>query len=343
MKTATVSTPGKIILFGEHSVVYNKKGIASAIDKHSTVKIKENTNEFISLFLKDFNIRTRIRIEEAVSFAEEIKTLASEKKFDQIKKLSKNPINPIKAVIGTTINKDKNPSSFDMVISSRIPKTGGLGSGSSVFAGVSATILSLSGNRINKKKIAENAYLGDVIAHAGTPSGIDTSTVTYGGFIEYKKTTGVKPLKIKSPLLIVIGDTGIPARTKTAVTQVRRMLEEKPLQVKRVLEEMDSIAEEGIRQVKENNFEMIGKLMNENQECLRGLRVSHPKLEKLIKASLRAGALGAKLSGGGKGGIMIALAESKAMQKKIARSIENTGGKAIITTIGVEGVKREGL
>jgi len=88
-------------------------------------------------------------------------------------------------------------------------------------------------------------------------------------------------------------------------------------------------------------MEKGGGLMNKNQEHLREIEVSHPKLEKLIRSSLNAGALGAKLTGGGGGGIMIALCKNGADQSKIARAIAKSGGRPIITKLGANGVRRE--
>lgn len=332
----TSSAPAKVILFGEHSVVYDKLGIAGAVNPRTNITIKENNK--LKICLSDYKENITTTFDEISCTLNKIEKLQKERKYQDLKVLSGNRILMIKTVIGKALNK-KECRPFELKIKSNI-HIGGFGSGSAIFASTAAAVQLFSRQKLDKQKIAEAANLGDTICHGGTPSGIDASAVTYGGYIEFQKSRGLNPIQIKNKLPVVIGITGIPAKTSETVPHVRELKEKNPEKMNKHLNEMHNIAIEGIKNIKKGNMEKVGSLMNENQNHLEQIEVSHSKLEKLISASLNAGALGAKLSGGGGGGIMIALCRPED-QERVAQAIEKAGGTSLITEMGVEGVRKE--
>jgi mevalonate kinase len=129
------------------------------------------------------------------------------------------------------------------------------------------------------------------------------------------------------------------AQTEPMVKRVAKFKTSNPKEANRILGEMDRVAREGLEALKRGDLENLGRAMNRNQELLKELKVSHPKLDRLIDAALKNGALAAKLSGGGGGGIMIALCETEAEQKKVAAAINKVGGKAVRAKMGVPGLR----
>lgn len=249
-------------------------------------------------------------------------------KLYDYKNPDKNVLRPIKLIINKIT---KNPK-INIKIKSKIPKKAGLGSSSAVFTALTAALSKYCNKNLSKKEIEKIACLGDKIAH-GKPSGIDTNIATYGGFGIFTKKQGFKKLRIKKNLPVVIGNTGIKSPTRSMVLKVKKGIKKNMI----FINEMHNISKSAIKAIKNYDLSLIGELMNENQEYLRKIGVSHPRIEKLIQIALKNSALGAKLTGGGGGGCIIALAEDEKSQTKIKKSIKNS----FIAKLGVEGIRFE--
>jgi mevalonate kinase len=192
--------------------------------------------------------------------------------------------------------------------------------------------------KLNDEEINEAAYEGEKAYH-GTPSGIDNTASTYGGLIWFvknlqggKNTIDLLQLPIKVPL--VIENSGITASTTEVVADVRRLKEENPAKFKRIFDEYETIAQKAKKALLEGNVKDIGNLMNQNHKLLQEITVSGKINDDLVGISLRNGAIGAKMTGTGRGGLVIALAENEFVQEKISRSIEKAGYNAWKTMIG---------
>jgi len=327
------TAPGKTILFGEHAVVYDKLGIATAINLRVSCEVSKAKSVVIN------NMSTiKPTIEELMKINREVDEAIEKKDFVALKEMLGREINTCTEYIISQVLKKTKPEPFHMKNKSPLRK--GMGGSASIFSAEAKAMSELFNLKLSNKEISDIAYRGDIIAHAGTPSGLDNSTVTYGGYVAFRKSKGPELLNIKSKLPLVIGDTKMPASTGQTVAMVRGFVEKGDKAVIKAIDDIDHISEKGIDAVKSGDLQRIGKLMDENQEKLRILQVSSPELEKLIKAAKAAGAYGAKLSGGGGGGIMIAICDPK-KQKLVADAINRAGGEAIITEIGVEGVRIE--
>ncbi len=324
------SAPGKIILFGEHAVVYDVMGIATAINRRSIVEISKGVE---GIKLKDPWRDITIKKDYLEALTKKLENLIEEKNFPEIQKINAEDRNACQKFVIGHILKSADYKPFDLTVKTELRK--GMGMSASVFSSTALALSDFFSLGLSKKKISELAYKGDVVAHGGTPSGIDNSTVTYGGYVSFRKSKGPKVLKLNKKIPVVIGDTGKPSSTGAMVSMVRGLRENNE-SVRKAIEGVEEISKSALRAVKNGNLEKLGELMNKNQDMLRAMRVSTPELEKLIKASLDAGAYGAKLSGAGGGGIMVALAKNR---KKVAAAIQKAGGEPIITSVGVEGVK----
>ena len=167
--------------------------------------------------------------------------------------------------------------------------------------------------------------------HHGTPSGIDNTVVTYAKPVYFVKGQPIEILKVGKPFTIVIGDTGILAPTKESVSDVRKLWEADNIKWEKVFDKIGEIARNARKRIKNGEWERLGELMNQNHKLLEEMTVSSPELDRLVEAACKAGALGAKLSGGGRGGNMIALVKPE-IAETVSRSLKEAGAQRVIIT-----------
>jgi len=331
------SAPGKVILFGEHSVVYNGLGIASSIDKRSFVTVNQNIKNNVLIYSKDLNLKKSLTENELFKFFNNIEKLKKENKFDEIKKIGKkHKLNALFFVIASLMKK-YGFKPLEILIETKVPKN--LGSSSSLFSSIALAVSKFLGKHLSKKEISEFAYEGDIIAHGGTPSGIDNSTVTYGEYIQYKRSEGIKPININFELPLVFVDSGEPARTGDTVPYIREQREENQKFVDQILERLNDISLQSLDALKEQNLELIGDLMLEYYLELKKLNISTEKLDKIIGIAIKNKALGAKPTGGWGGGCCIVLAKDQKQAEDLIKIYRDKGFDSFQVKIGVEGVK----
>lgn len=332
-----VSSPCKVILFGEHSVVYDKLGIAGAIDRRVAVSAEFSNNgvEFIQEYPNFPNFkRSKEQITQTFN---KFKKLYDEKNFEEMKKMPFS--DSIVVVVGELFDRY---GYRDMKITIKLKNPiKSIGQSSAIFSCVTLAVSKLLGKNLSKEEIAKIAILGDVVAHGGTPSGIDTSTVIYGGYVQYRKSEGIKPLDIKFQLPLIIVDSGIPSKTSITVPHVRKLKEQKPDYVNPILDEMDKVAIEALDALKKEDLKKIGELMNKNHSLLQQLGVSSDTLDKLVDIARKNGALGAKMTAGGGGGCIIALAKSMEQAEDLIEVFDDNDFVAFSTKLGAEGIKVE--
>ncbi|GAI77662.1 unnamed protein product, partial [marine sediment metagenome] len=192
--------------------------------------------------------------------------------------------------------------------------------------------------KLDEEKINETAYEGEKAYH-GTPSGIDNTVSTYGGLIWFvknlsggKNTMDFLESPKKMPLIII--NSGITASTTEVVADVRRLKETNLEEFEKILNEYKALSEKAKKALLEGDIATIGKLMNQNHKLLQKITVSGEINDKLVEIALKNGAIGAKMTGTGRGGLVIALAENEEIQEYIAKAIEKEGYDAWKTMIG---------
>jgi len=331
------SAPGKIILFGEHAVVYDKLGIACSIDKRCNVKILPNSKNNVFIEAEDFNLKDSLKKRELFNLWEEINYLINGKRFKEIREIfKKNQLIPSFFVISNILKK-YGFKGLKLKIKSQVPKN--LGSSSAVFSAISLAVLSFLGKKVSKKEISDFAYQGDLIAHGGTPSGIDNSIVTYGGYLKYRKSKGIEFLKVdfKIPLLVV--DSGEKTITGETVSYIRKRRQENPEFINSVLDSLNDISEKALECLKLQDFDNLGKLMYRYYKELKKLDISTSKLDKIIEIALQNRVLGVKPTGGWGGGCCVVLVKNQKRITDLIEVFERKGFKSFQAKIGVEGVK----
>jgi len=221
--------------------------------------------------------------------------------------------------------------------SSDIPRAGGLGSGGAAFAALATALGAWTGHSEDRERIADCAHRGDIVAHGGIASRLDSQTSLCGGVIRFTAAAGLgEPVPFHPGLTLVIGNTGITGATSEVNSRVRRWLAESPEGRMRYFETIGLLSNAAIGALHAGDWPELGRLMTLNQLVLEKIGVSSPELERLIDASLAAGAYGAKLAGSGGGGIMVALTDSMGAPA-VAAAIQAAGGEPLTPQLAVPG------
>ncbi len=217
----------------------------------------------------------------------------------------------------------------DMILklSSNIPIGRGLGSSAALAASLVRALYRSCGESPDPFTLLDLIDIAETFAH-GSPSGVDAAAVVAGGMISYRKGLAATPVRTSRPLHFVVADSGIPSATRQAVAEVRRRLARAAADTRLRLGEIGRLAEVAAAAAKEGDARRLGETMNGAQRELDALGVSHPVLDHLLLAAGRAGALGAKLTGGGQGGSVLCLAEDLQAAERIALALRSQGAKA---------------
>jgi mevalonate kinase len=174
-------------------------------------------------------------------------------------------------------------------------------------------------------------------AYHGTPSGVDNTASTYGGLILYHIKNGEKTwqrIQLKAPVEVVLGNSGVTADTSKLDAHVQAQREKDPALFKQRMQTITDQALAMKKALEDGDLAKVGQLMTENHQILIDMDLSHETLIYLCNKALELGALGAKVTGGGRGGYMNALTPGKELQEKVAAAIEEQGYKVIRATIG---------
>lgn len=307
-------------------MVYGEPAIVLAIDKRAYVKI-ENRHD-TNLHLRSANLNLAGHFEKDTFKIDQGNAKEARIKFE-----------PVKHALDKILEKHGKQIGLDVEINSTIPVGAGLGSSAAVVAAATAAAGALLDMKLSKEDIFRIAYEAEKIVH-GTPSGVDPAISTFGGSILFQMDTGFKPLDVKTEIPLVIGDTGVERSTRIQVEKVRGIMEKYPRIIESVMKAAREIVLRAIDAFKENDLETLGALMNMNHALLFGIGVSDESLEWLTNAARKAGALGAKLTGAGGGGCMIALSKDEKLEQ-VQEAIQRAGGRPFIARKTNEGVRIE--
>ena len=303
---------GKTILFGEHFVVYGLPSIVSALGTYTTAEVK---------VVKGNGWTVNDQRPATPGYKEQ--------KYIEAMQSIANIINHLKV----DIENQRIEISFagDLIAAS------GVGASAAQCTSLARGLSETFNLNLDDEKINETAYEGEKAYH-GTPSGIDNTASTYGGLIWFRNLGAGKNTmdRLQSPrkMLIVIANSGITASTTEVVADVRRLREENPEKIEKIFNEYKKLAEAAKKALLKGDIATIGNLMNHNHEMLQQITVSGEINDELVEIALENGAVGAKLTGTGRGGLVIGLAENEDVQEKIVDVIEEKGYSAWRTTIG---------
>ena len=310
---STSSAPAKVILAGEHAVVHGHPAIALPLSQlRAYVDARESA----------------FRLWVSSSYAERAPFC-----WRKDESISADPL--MRAVALTARHFAAEALQGELVIRSDIPIAGGMGSGAAVSAALAKGVAALLGQELAKADLNSIVYEVEKLYH-GTPSGIDNTVVVYERPIYYVKGQPIDFIEISCPLALVVGDTGVPSLTRAAVAAVRARLAREPRQTQQLFDRIGAIAEGAKAAIKAGDHGLLGMLMTQNHRLLQALDVSSALLDRLVETALHGGAYGAKLSGGGRGGVMIALAPPDAVVA-IEQALWRAGAsRVIVSSVGGE-------
>lgn len=320
------SAPAKVILFGEHFVVHGEPAIVVAIDKRVYAKVELRTDDKIHVISKNLNI--------AGSFNDGSFTV--EVGDPQAARLKLEPIKCAAEKIMEACGKRKG---LDIEIYSEIPASAGLGSSAAVASAVAAAVGAALKSHLSKEEIFKASLEAEKIVHE-MPSGVDSAITTFGGALLFRLNSKFERLTLEAELPLIIADTGIKRSTKDQILKVYALKERHPRIFQLMRNVLREIVLEAAEALQEGDLNILGELMNLNHALLYGLGVSNDSLEQLINAAKKAGALGAKLTGAGGGGCIIALADGLNAEK-VLKAVQEAGGNAFIAHKTNDGVRVE--
>lgn len=206
---------------------------------------------------------------------------------------------------------------------SAIPIERGLGSSAAVSAAVIRSLFDLAGLTPEQDELFELIQVSERVAH-GSPSGLDAHTVTAAGPLRFERGVAT-PLRFGLRATFILADTGVRGQTRAAITDLARLRERRPDWVEERFARITELTSASASAVELDDVAALGGHMSEAHGILRDLEVSSPELESLVSAAEDAGALGAKLTGGGRGGCMVAVAESTQQALRVARALGDAG------------------
>jgi len=305
---------GKVILFGEHFVVYNLPGIASGISDYTTATV-EDGGPGTGFQLVDIRPQS---------------PGYGEKKKEEMSRQFK--------AIFREFSIDPKSTPLQVTLAGNLYCSSGIGASAALAASTARALAEKLGRQLSDNEINRLAYIAEE-AGSGTPSGIDNTCSVYGKFITFEKskesgTNKIDVLSTDEPVEIVMASTGITQETRAVVNDVRRKKEADEAWFDGVVKQYTDIYNTAPEAIKNADWKTVGELMDRNHELLRQITVSCDELEHLIRLAKDAGALGAKLTGTGRGGYIVALCPGKELQERVAGAIEDEGFKVLKTSVG---------
>jgi mevalonate kinase len=305
------SAPGKVILFGEHAVVYGQPAIAVPVQQLAA-------RAFAKPLLRAPSGTIHIQADD-IGLDAELASL--------------DDSNPIALAIHLTLQKIgvERPLALHLKVSSTIPLAAGLGSGAAISVAIIRAISAFHGKPLPDADVSALAFEVEKIYH-GTPSGIDNTVVTFAKPVYFVKGQPLQTFKVGAPFTLLIADTGIASPTRIAVGDVRSAWEKDPPRYDALFMQIGALAQKARAAIETGDSVALGPLMNENHALLQQIGVSSPELDLLVTAAKQAGAHGAKLSGSGRGGNMIALVDED-NSETVKEALLAAEAKSVISTV----------
>jgi mevalonate kinase len=274
-------------LFGEHAVVYGEPAIAVPVTQVESTATVEPASPGDGLTLVAADLGTR-------------STLTAAPEHDPIAVAARLTLSHLSASVPDAT----------LTVKSTIPIASGLGSGAAISTALVRALAGFLGHSLAPAEVSGLVYEVEKIHH-GMPSGIDNTVIAYEQPVYFVRGESSVPalMSVGAPFMLLIADTGLPSPTRRLVDRVHRGWQRDPIRYQDLFECIGDIARNARRQIESGVIDSLGPLMNENHALLIELGVSSATLDRLVAAARAAGALGAKLSGAGQGGNMVALVD----------------------------------
>lgn len=314
------SAPGKVILAGEHAVVYGYPALVAALNLRSTACVETVESREIEV-ISDRWGRALFPLEGS---------------------REEHELFPVALVARKLLSESRAALGLRIMLSSEIPAGAGLGSSASTFVATASALCAALGLEPDLGGIREAAMEGERRVH-WNPSGVDVEVALNGGVLLYRRGQAPERALLSSPLRLVLGFSGVPKRTGDMVKVVAEFSKQSPEIFSVCMESIAGIATRLAHSLPRGDLEESGWLMNVNHLLLTILGLSTAQLDGMVAACLSSGALGAKLTGGGGGGCIVCLSRP-GEEERVSEAIRGRGGEPLVAEVSLEGVKtwREG-
>jgi mevalonate kinase len=310
VSAVSASAPGKIILLGEHAVVYGRPAIAAPVWQTVATAAIEQLPRGSGCTIVAHDLGETLRLHEQ----------GGEQPLALVTRLAL-------AELGIEGEPD-----WRIDLHSTIPIASGLGSGAALSTALVRAVFAQVGRAADPASVSRLVYESERIYH-GTPSGIDNTVIAFGTPIWFVRGQPPEPFLPPLPFTLAIADSGIRSPTKETVGDVRRGWEQDSEHYERIFDAIAAAVQAGRQAIAGGDFGRLGRLMDENQALLAQLGVNSAPLERLIAAARSAGALGAKLSGGGRGGNVIALVDDNCRAAVEEAMLAAGALRVVLTTV----------
>ena len=307
--SVTGTAPGKIILLGEHAVVYGRPAIAVPVHQVQATATVDPAAPGSGLIVSAVDLDRVMRLNEAPE---------------------DDPLTTIARL--TLAHLGAAPPDATLTIHSSIPIASGLGSGAAVSTAIVRALAAYLSHELPAATVSRLVYEVEKLHH-GTPSGVDNTVISFGKPVYFVRGQSPQTFGVGAPLHLWIGDTGVASPTRIAVGNVRQGWQKDAARYERLFDQVGELVEQARGDVEAGrDAAMLGVLMDRNHDLLCQMGVSSPELERLVATARVAGALGAKLSGAGRGGNMIALTRLED-GTRVAEALRQAGAVQVIGTV----------
>lgn len=300
------SACGKVILLGEHAVVYGVPALCGALEGGASVEAVPGDGA-LRVPAWGLEVRPGTDVSLGQAYAAVLASLAA----------SRGPALP--------------PLQNDFVVSFTIPTGAGLGSSAALSVALIRAIDRALGLGLGAGEVDAAALAAERVFH-GSPSGLDHTVAQHGGFGLFRRGQGLTPITGTPPLRLLIGHTGRARDTKARVARVAELYRELPESTGACFARIEQLVGQAVAALRRGDLNALGAAMNENQSVLEKIEVSCPEIEAMCQLALAAGAAGAKLTGGGGGGCVVALAPGR--EGEVAAAWQRAGFTSFAVHIG---------
>lgn len=280
---------GKVILLGEHAVVHGYPAIAAGIERGVHAKATRGEGDLLRVAPWDLALKPDPRGEE-----------------------------PLQRAFAAVLEGYENRPPLRVEARVDLPAGAGLGCSAAIGVAVLDAIDEALGRRRSRAELGEAALVWERVFH-GSPSGVDNAMSAVGGVALFRRGAPLESLQLNRPLHLVIGHSGESASTKEMVAAVGRQLEQDPARVTRTFEGIEALVRNAKLAIEAGDLAAFGQLLDLNHTLLSSLMLCTTKLDSMCQAAREAGALGAKMTGGGGGGCMFALAPKREEAERLCR------------------------
>lgn len=308
----TASAAGKIILLGEHAVVYGRPAIAAPVsDVRAAVEIKTlPIGE--GIIIEACDLDRSFRLDESYETDDAL---------------------PLQTTVRNTLQALAIPAetqNLRLIVRSAVPIARGMGSGTAVATAIVRALAQHLGQHLTARAVSDLVYQTELILH-GTPSGIDNTVVAFEQPVYFVKGQQADIFWVGRPITFLIADTGIPSKTRDTVHDVRQRWLADRAEYEAIFDRIGAVVNDAKEALAAGDALMLGRCMDENHRLLCEIGVSCAELDRLVESAKSAGASGAKLSGGGRGGCMIALVD-EASRDRVAAALMFAGAHNVMVT-----------